>query len=464
MTALIIDDDPIIINTIPDLLELLDFETVAFKNPLEGLKYVETNRPELILCDLSMPQMSGLDVLQKAKEFHPDAIFIVMTGFASIESAVNAMRMGAADYIQKPFTIDHLRLIIKRALNEKKLRQENRELKAQLTDRYKFDNVIGKSQTMQKIFAQIEKVAPTNASVLIHGESGTGKEMIARAIHTYSLRKEKPFVGVDCVAIPSHLLESELFGYEKGAFTGANNRRAGLFESAENGTFFMDEVTEIDYDVQAKLLRVLQERQFRRVGGRELTNIDIRILAATKRDPLQAVHDRIFREDLYYRLNVIPIELPPLRERKEDIPLLVQHFMKGSSALTNSDEPVRIESDALNALIGYEWPGNIRELKNIIERLCIMANDNCIVLEDIPQEIRGSQSNFTIDFTWGEELSFKDAKDKWIEHFEKDFLAKALKKHSGNISKAAEKCGVNRRTFHRLMSKYELGSFRDYRN
>ncbi|MCM8529963.1 MAG: sigma-54 dependent transcriptional regulator [Lentisphaeraceae bacterium] len=464
MTALVIDDDPIMLGTIPDILELLDFDTKSFDDPIAGLNYLEQQKPELVLCDLSMPQMTGLEVLQKAKELHPDAIFIVMTGYASIESAVEAMRMGASDYIQKPFTVDHLRLIIKKSMTEKQLRQENRELKAKLTDRYKFDNVIGRSQSMQKIFAQIEKVAPTNASVLIHGESGTGKEMIARAIHTYSLRKELPFVGVDCVAIPSHLLESELFGYEKGAFTGAASRRSGLLESAEKGTFFMDEVTEIDYDVQAKLLRVLQERQFRRVGGRDLTNVDIRILAATKRDPLQAVHDKIFREDLYYRLNVIPIELPSLRERKEDIPLLVNHFIKGAASLTNSNETTRIESDALNVLIGYEWPGNIRELKNIIERLCIMANDNVITLEDVPPEIRGSQANFTLDINWGEELTFKDAKDKWIEHFERDFLEKALKKHSGNISKAAEKCGVNRRTFHRLMSKYELGTFRDYRN
>ena len=386
MTALIIDDDQVMLQTIPDMLELLDFNSVAYSDPLQGLSYIETEKPELILCDLSMPQMSGLDVLQKSKELHPDSTFIVMTGFASIESAVNAMRLGASDYIQKPFTMDHLRLVLKRAMEERKLRQENLKLKEELITRYQFHNIIGKSLVMQKVFAQIEKVAPTNASVLIHGESGTGKEMIARAIHTYSLRKNKPFTGVDCVSIPSHLLESELFGYEKGAFTGATQRRIGLLETSQGGTFFLDEVTEIDYDVQAKLLRLLQERQLRRVGGRDLIDIDVRVLAATKRDPLQAVNQNIFREDLYYRLNVIPIALPPLRERKEDIPLLIQHFIKGAAELTNSNEQIRIESDALNALIGYDWPGNIRELKNIIERLCIMAADNCITLDDIPSD------------------------------------------------------------------------------
>ena len=464
MNALVIDDDRVMLQTIPDLLELLDYSTTAFHDPIEGLQAIEKERPDVILCDLSMPQMSGLDVLQKSREIHPEGTFIVMTGFASIESAVNAMRMGASDYIQKPFALDHLKLVLNRTMEERQLRKENRELKAELNQRYKFHNIIGKSASMQKIFAQIEKVAPTNASVLIHGESGTGKEMIARAIHTYSLRKDKPFMGVDCVSIPDHLLESELFGYEKGAFTGANARRIGLLESTEGGTFFMDEVTEIDYDVQAKLLRMLQERQFRRVGGRDLINTDIRILAATKRDPLQAVHDKIFREDLYYRLNVIPIELPSLRERKEDIPLLVQHFIKSAMELTNSEEATKIESDALNALIRYDWPGNIRELKNIIERLCIMATDNCITIDDIPQDMRGSQSSFSADKDWLNELQFKEAKEKWLEQFEKDYLENALKKYNGNISKAAINCGVNRRTFHRLMVKYEVGNFRQFRN
>ena len=464
MTALVIDDDPVMLQTIPDLLEILDYNTAAYSDPIQGLQHIEKEAPDVILCDLSMPQMSGLDVLQKSREIHPDGTFIVMTGFASIESAVNAMRLGASDYIQKPFALDHLKLVLKRTLAERQLRKENRELKAELNQRYKFHNIIGKSASMQKIFAQIEKVAPTNASILIHGESGTGKEMIARAVHTYSLRKDKPFMGVDCVSIPDHLLESELFGYEKGAFTGANSRRIGLLESAESGTFFMDEVTEIDYDVQAKLLRMLQERQFRRVGGRELINIDVRILAATKRDPLQAVQDKIFREDLYYRLNVIPIELPSLRERKEDIPLLVQHFIKGAMELTNTKEPTRIESDALNALIHYDWPGNIRELKNIIERLCIMASDNCITLEDVPPDIRGSQSSFNADSGWLADMQFKDAKEKWLEQFEKEYLETALKKYNGNISKAAIQSGVNRRTFHRLMDKYEIGNFRDFRN
>ena len=464
MTALIIDDDQIMLQTTPDLLEILGYDTTTNCNPIDALQYIKTKKPDLILCDLNMPQMSGLEVLRKTKEIHPDGTFIVMTGFASIESAVNAMRNGATDYIQKPFTLDHLKVILSRAMTERKLRQENHNLKEQLQNKYQFHNIIGKSKSMQKIFAQIEKVAPTNASVLIHGESGTGKEMIARAIHTYSLRKDEVFTGVDCVSIPSHLLESELFGYEKGAFTGANQRREGLLETTEKGTFFLDEVTEIDYDVQAKLLRMLQERQLRRVGGRELIDLDVRILAATKRNPLQAVHEKVFREDLYYRLNVIPIELPSLKERKDDIPLLVQHFVKEASELTNAKELTRMDGDALNILIEYSWPGNIRELKNITERLCIMANNNHITLDDIPPDIRGAEVSLATNTAWANSLDFKNAKEKWLEHFEKEYLENALKKYSGNISRAAEKSGVNRRTFHRLMQKHQLANFREFRN
>ena len=309
---------------------------------------------------------------------------------------------------------------------------------------------------MQKIFEQIEKVAPTNANILIHGESGTGKEMIARAIHAYSNRSEGEFLGVDCVSIPTQLLPSELFGYEKGAFTGATAQRTGLFEEANGGTFFMDEVTEIDYDMQAKLLRVLQERQFRRVGGRELIDMDVRLLAATKRNPLRAVNEKIFREDLYYRLNTIPIELPPLRNRKEDIPLLIQEFIKGSSYLTNSNEDIHIENEAVNALMNYDWPGNIRELRNIIERLCILSSGNCITPNDIPEEIRHAEASFSIDSSWFNELCFKEAKEKWIESFEKEYITNALKKVDGNISKASEQSNVNRRTFHRLIHKYDI--------
>jgi DNA-binding NtrC family response regulator len=274
-----------------------------------------------------------------------------MTGFGSVQTAVTAMRLGADDYLQKPFTIETLKVILDKALENQRVRSENLNLKSELLKRYGFHNIIGRSEAMQEVFRTIEKAAPTKANILIHGESGTGKEMIARAIHAYSPRKEEPFIGVDCVAIPSHLLESELFGHEKGAFTGADSRKEGLLEAAGTGTFFMDEVTEISYDVQAKLLRTLQEREFRRVGGREFIRMDTRIVAATKRDPLQAVNEKIFREDLYYRLNVIPIELPPLRERKEDIPLLIRHFLREASLnLTHSGEETHIDSEALTAL------------------------------------------------------------------------------------------------------------------
>jgi len=462
MKALVIDDDLIFIETVAELMEVLNFETIAIRNPVDALKYTKEELPDIILCDLSMPQMNGLDLFKKAKELHPKAIFIVMTGYASVESAVEAMRMGASDYLQKPFSLEHLDLVVKRAVNERNLKRENQELKVklgnQVSKHYKFHDIIGKSPSMRKIFAQIEKVAPTNANILISGESGTGKEMIARAIHAYSKRQEEKFIGVDCCAIPSHLLPSELFGYEKGAFTGADRQRPGLFEEGERGTFFMDEITEIDYDMQAKLLRAIQERQFRRVGGRDLISMDVRLLAATKRNPLQAVQDNIFREDLYYRLNTIPIELPALRNRKEDIPLLIQHFIKSSSYLTASDESIQIESDAVNALIHYDWPGNIRELRNIVERMCILSSNNCIKIDDIPQEIINTDSSFSMESSWLNEMNYKDAKNQWLKTFEKEYITNALENVNGNISRAAEKSGINRRTFHRLLQKYKVTS------
>ncbi|MCM8526016.1 MAG: sigma-54 dependent transcriptional regulator, partial [Lentisphaeraceae bacterium] len=324
---LLIDDDRSTLKLMAKMIESLGYECVAIQEPREGLYRLSSEKFEVLITDLIMPDIDGIKVLKEALKIDRHMQVILITATRDLQPAVEAMKIGAADYIQKPLNLEQISAALVRVITKKKLIDENRQLKARLDHAYKFNNIIGRSEAMSKIFSTIERVSKTNASVLIHGESGTGKEMIAHSIHKLSERSRKPFVGVDCVSIPKELFESELFGFEKGSFTGAGSTRNGLLSEANKGTFFFDEVTEIDYAVQAKLLRVLQERKYRRVGGRELLDLDVRVLAATRRDPLEAVNKGLFREDLYYRLNVLPIRLPPLRERREDIPLLIESFI-----------------------------------------------------------------------------------------------------------------------------------------
>src|SRR5579872_5525194 len=337
---------------------------------------------DLILTDLKLPGMDGLELLEKLKAQNSRTPVVVMSAFSTVENAVEAMKRGAVDFLPKPFSLDHLSVVVEKALEVRKLRDENRELREALGQRYQFENIIGSSPAMQEIFATIMRVAPTRATVLLAGESGVGKDMIARAIHQHSPRKDRPFVKINCAAIPENLMESELFGYEKGAFTGANISKAGKFEQADTGTVMLDEIGDVPGNIQVKLLRVLQEREVERLGSNKTLHIDVRVIAATNRDLRVALEDGTFREDLYYRLNVVPIEILPLRERKEDIPYLARHFVEKLSPDTGG-QVTGITDAAIDKLMQYSWPGNVRELENVIERSMVMALGEKLDANDI---------------------------------------------------------------------------------
>src|ERR1041385_3495234 len=339
------------------------FQVKAVGTAEEGLKHA--GEADLVLTDLKLPGMDGLELLEKLHAQNGHLPVIVMSAFGTVENAVEAMKKGAVDFLPKPFSLDHLTVVVEKALEVRKLRDENRELREALGQRYKFENIIGGSAPMQEIFATIMRVAPTRATVLLAGESGVGKDMIARAIHQHSPRKDRPFVKINCTAIPENLMESELFGYEKGAFTGANTSKPGKFEQANTGTVMLDEIGDVPASIQVKLLRVLQEREFERLGSNKTMHIDVRVIAATNRDLRAALEDGTFREDLYYRLNVVPLDIPPLRERKEDIPYLVEHFAKRFNG--------EISEGAMERLMNYHWPGNVRELENVVERSILLA-------------------------------------------------------------------------------------------
>lgn len=460
--AVIVDDDIMIQQTLKDLLEEWGFQCICSGDPEALSNELPEINPDLIISDLQMPGMSGLDLLEKNRASLPKSTWIVMTGNGSIDTSVKAIQLGADDYVLKPIDFDSLKLSIEKGMKSRKLSQENQKLRKALK---LSSTIIGSSKAIKTLMSQIDSVAPSFAPVLIHGESGTGKELVAQEIHQRSQSSKNRFMGVDCVALPKEIFESELFGYEKGAFTGAVKQKIGLMESTGKGTFFMDEITELDLSLQAKLLRTLQERKFRRVGGTELIDLECRLVSATRRDPQQAIRDELFREDLYYRLNVVPIYLPPLRERKEDIPLLVKHFLSKSKYM-NDDIDYEITSGALELLMCYSWPGNIRELQNLLERLMIFAKDGLITETSIPPEI-GKVQNTSLVSAKNESASmrpnssfvsdsFKDAKNEAMELFEREFIENALVKHRWNITEASEASGVNRKTFQRLISKYNI--------
>src|SRR5277367_1997139 len=362
-TILVIEDEEKYRRVIGLHLSAAPFDVKAVGAAEEGFKLADD--VDLILTDLKLPGMDGLEMLQRLREQNSHAPVIVMSAFGTVENAVETMKKGAVDFLPKPFSLDHLSVVVEKALEVRKLRDENRELREALGQKYQFENIIGHSPAMQEIFATIERVAGTRATVLLAGESGVGKDMIARAIHQHSPRRDRPFVKINCTAIPENLMESELFGYEKGAFTGANVSKAGKFEAADTGTVFLDEIGDVPPAIQVKLLRVLQEREFERLGSNKTRHIDVRVLAATNVDLRAALEEGTFREDLYYRLNVLPIDIPPLRDRKEDIPLLAQHFVQKLAKDIGS--PVEsISQAALDRLVEYHWPGNVRELENVL--------------------------------------------------------------------------------------------------
>ncbi len=458
--VLVVDDEPDMVENCARILQRGGYEVLTATDPRRGLAMLESERPDLLLTDLKMPEIDGMALLRRAHEVDPALPVIMITAFATIESAVAAVREGAFDYLPKTFSVDQLRVAVDRALRHRGLQRENRNLKDQLAQIYGLENIVGRSPAMSRVFELVRKAARSEANILVVGESGTGKELIARAIHANSPRVGKPFVPVDCASLPEQLLESELFGHEKGAFTGAVRSKPGLVEVAHGGTLFLDEIAELPAALQVKLLRALQERQIRRVGGTGLVDVDVRLVSATNRDLREATAKGQFREELYYRVNVIAIQLPPLRERAGDVRLLVQAFLKRYGDGRIND----IEAEAMAALERYRWPGNVRELQNVVERACALTEGERITVRDLPDHVLGGEAAVRAPDPITAvampdsraDLTLKDAKDRWMGVLEASYLRQVLARHDGNISAAAKAAGIDRKTFHRLINKHSL--------
>ncbi|ALA57544.1 sigma-54-dependent transcriptional regulator [Nitrospira moscoviensis] len=455
-SILIVDDEESIRSSLRSILEDEGYEVAVASNGQEALRLYTTDPPDLMMLDIWMPEMDGLETLRRVKEFVPTAQVMMMSGHGSIETAVKAIKLGAYDYIEKPLSLENVTLRVKHALDQYRLEQENRSLKTKVERKFE---LVGQSPAMQQLRLLIETAGPTNSRVLIGGENGTGKELVARAIHMHSTRADHPFVAVNCAAIPETLIESELFGHEKGSFTGATSMKRGQFEQADGGTLFLDEIGDMSLSTQAKVLRALQEQQFTRVGGGKLMKVDVRVLAASNKDLEKEIEKGNFREDLYYRLNVVPIIVPPLRERREDIPALVRHFMK----IHAEEQGLRIKEvspEAMTVFQQYEWPGNIRELRNLIERLMIMVPGPVIEAQQATASLQGrasspaaAQAGQTVSplFTKSYD-SLRDARNA----FEKEYIARKLREHHWNISRTAEDLKIERSHLHRKIKLLEV--------
>jgi len=450
---LIVDDEPLTRKSLYEILRFAGYSAAIAADAEEGLAMLDTEKPDVVISDFKLPGLNGVEFLRKAKETYPDIAFVLVTAFGSIENAVDAMKEGAFDYITKPILDNEIKIVIKRILKQKSIMDENRFLKKKLAsmDKKKFHGIIGQNRTMQKIYNLIEAVSSTNATVMIQGESGTGKSLIAGALHASDAqRKDRPFIEVSCGALPENLLESELFGHVKGSFTSAVKDRQGRFEAADGGTIFLDEIDTFSPKLQVKLLRVLQEGEFERVGDTRTVKVDVKIIAATNQDLQELIKKNSFREDLYYRLNVIPIQVPPLRERRDDIPLLIDHFLKKSIARNNKGIN-DISEEVIDILSAYDWPGNIRELENIIERAVILCADKKIKKEDLPDflhEIKVSSSTGARR----KNMPLKQA----LRFSEKEIIEKVLTDTEGNRKKAAELLGINRTTLYNKMKDFGL--------
>jgi DNA-binding NtrC family response regulator len=442
---LIVEDDAHLRDTLSTFLSRAGYKTSAAHDGREALEVVDKETPDLILTDIHMPDMDGMALLAEVKARYPETIVIMMTAFSSIDSAVEAMRRGAEDYLSKPLQLADAQMSVERALERRALRSRVARLETQARERYQFSQIIGKSPAMQRIFQIIERVAPTNTTVLISGRTGTGKELVARAIHFNSPRAKKTLVDINCGALPEQLVESELFGHVKGAFTGAGESKKGLFETAHGGTLFLDEVQALKPELQAKLLRALQERAIRRVGGRENIEVDVRVIAATNQDIAEAVKRGEFREDLYYRLNVVGIYLPELRERREDIPLLIDHFLK-RHAEENHQEPRHFSNEALRLMMSYDWPGNVRELQNAVEHALAIGVGPALTIADLPMHMSGMVSKTGSPEPVGE--------GRTLEEVERRHILRILEEAGGNHLRAAEILGIHRRTLYRKLEKY----------
>ena len=446
---LIVDDEDGMRRLLSRVLTREGYDTVAVGSGAEALRLVANERFDLVVTDIKMPEMDGLQLLEELKEYEPSLLVIVITAYGTIENAVQALRSGAYDYIAKPFENDEIRLTVAKALERERLLAENRYLHAELEDRYDFSGIIGGSPAMRQVYEMVSSVASSNANVLISGESGTGKELLARSIHYNSPRKEKPFIVLNCAAISEGVLESELFGHEKGAFTGALDTRKGRFERADQGTLFIDEVAEMSATAQVKLLRVIQEHEFERVGGNKTISVNVRIVAATNKILEDQVKDGKFREDLYYRLNVVNINVPPLRSRREDIEPLTKYFLEKYSAETGK-KITELAPRALSCLLAHDWPGNIRELQNAIERAVVLAKGSVLTPRDFPQGMQGDdQICLQIPEKGG---SLTDI----LEDLERQLILQTLQREDGSQTRAADTLGIKRTTLRYKMEKYQL--------
>lgn len=443
----ITEDDAVQREILGDILQEAEYDVEAYGLPSKALSAIEKSPCDLLLTDLRMPEMDGLDLLRRALRLRPELAVVVMTAYATVQTAVTAMKEGACDYLAKPFDKDELLVVVERALEQTRLRRENRQLRELITDASAMGNIVGKSAPMQKVFDLVNRATRVSSTVLIQGESGTGKELVARHIHFAGPRKSEPFIVVNCAAIPDTLVESELFGHEKGAFTGAETSRQGKFEIANGGTLFLDEIGDMQLDSQAKLLRVLQDGVVERVGSAQGRQVDVRVIAATNRDLKAIVDDGRFREDLYFRIEVFPIRIPPLRERIEDLPLLIDHFRH--KLATRLDQPVpTLDPDALEAMKRYRWPGNVRELENTLEQVFILTDKDSIGLEDLPEKFKTREPQTG-------EVNLPAA-GLIIEEVEQDLIRQALARSGGRIKEAAELLGLSYKTLQYRLKKHDI--------
>jgi two-component system response regulator AtoC len=445
---LVVDDEPSVQNSLRMIFKN-DHQVILAGSAEEAIIKFRSEEPDLVFLDIIMPGKDGIEILKEIREIQPLTPVIMLTATRTVRTAVEAMKLGAYDYISKPFDLEEIRLAAQKALESRDLKMENLRLQGEVEERYRFDNIIGKSKEMREVFSTIRQISEKSSTVLIHGESGTGKELVARAIHYNSPRKNKPFVAVNCAAIPETLIESELFGHEKGSFTDAQARRIGHFELAHQGTLFLDEISELSLPTQAKILRAIQEREFIRVGGTKTVSVDVRLISATNKNLEEQMAKGLFRSDLYYRINVVPIHLPPLRRRKEDIILLTRHFLEKHAG----GEKKEITPEAMDVLLAYDWPGNVRELENIVERIVVLSKGNVITAEDLPSHLKsGSQVELIKRGVLDGRLSFLEAE----REFEKDIIQEALKKSNNVQTRAADLLGISRRILKYKMDKYGI--------
>ncbi len=454
MNILIVDDEEVLQDVLTALVRKEGHQPLIAGTGEEALTVLEREEIDLVLLDLMLPRMSGLEVLREVRRTDPDQVVVVVTAFSSIEGAIEAMREGAFHYIPKPFKNEEVLLTLRKGLEQRRLTSENRALREQLQQRFSFDNIIGKSRPMQQVFELIRLAAPSKSNILITGESGTGKELVAKAIHHHSRRANGPFVTVNSGSMPADLLESNLFGHVKGAFTGAIASKKGLFEMADGGSIFFDEIGNVPLDTQAKLLRVIQEREFMRLGGVETIKVDVRIIAATNADLEAEVAQGRFREDLYYRLNVISISLPPLRQRSEDVPLLAQHFLAAYSR-ENEKALAEITPGAMELMLDYHWPGNVRELENAVERAVVLSSGESLDVDLLPKSLRQPmQPTVQVAAPNSNGLSLKDA----VANYERQLIVKALQAAGGVQKRAAEMLRVKPTTLHEMMKRLNVST------